>query len=125
MPNLPKPPRKRSQHRHRPSPPRRRLLPSRPLLYIETLGGLLESNVKPNITNRRCHCQDGEIGRRARLRIAKPSISEPCFSLQFVTRFTRGKRLVSRKSSNSRMASRKRFVLAQILVHTHQTSPSL
>jgi hypothetical protein len=79
--------------------------------------GLLESNVKPIITNRRCRCQGGEIGRRARLRIAKSSISEPCFSLQFVTRFTRGKRLVSRKSSNSRMASRKRFDLAQILAH--------
>ena len=118
MPNSPRPRRKRSQRhrrRPRPPPPRPRLLPSRPLRYIEISEGLLESSLKSKVTNRRCRCQGGEIGRRARLRIAKPSISEPCFSLQLVTRFTRGKRLVSRKSSNSRMASRKRFDLAQIL----------
>jgi hypothetical protein len=33
--------------------------------------------------------QGGEIGRRARLRIAKSSISQHCFSLQNEARFTR------------------------------------
>ena len=74
---------------------------------------------------------DGNSGRGARLRIAKPSISEPCFSLQFVTRFTRGKQVFRVKSSQSRMASRSTLVLAQILAHrrarplTNRVRPAL
>ena len=82
--NSPRPRRKRSlHHRRRERPPLRlRLLPSRPLRYIEISEGLLESSLKPKITNRSCRCQGGEIGRRARFRIAKSSISKRRFSFQ-------------------------------------------
>jgi hypothetical protein len=66
------------------------------------------------IYNRKSHCQGGEIGRRARLRIPKSSISKRSFSFQKKKRFTRGKRDFSQSASLSRMVSRMPSVLAQI-----------
>ena len=64
--------------------------------------------------------------RRARLRIAKSSISGRRFTFSKRTPFMNGKQVFRIKSSRSRMVSRMRRVLAQILAHgTHQTSPHL
>src|SRR5450759_3484244 len=57
------------------------------------------------------------IGRRARLRIAKSSISQRRSSLQFITTFTREKRLFRAKCPCARRTSRTPFLLAQILAH--------
>src|SRR6266496_1350778 len=59
--------------------------------------------------------------RRARLRIAKSSISERRFSVQSEHVLRKEKQVFRVKSSRSRMVSRMRLVLA----HTRQTSPSL
>jgi len=43
---------------------------------------LLELNLKSKVGNLRCYCQGGEIGRRARLRIPKLSLSKHRFAFQ-------------------------------------------
>jgi hypothetical protein len=64
--------------------------------------------------------QGGEIGRRARLRIAKSSISKQRFSFQRKSHFTRGKRDSAEKLSLSRCTRKPDLKLAQILAQTPQ-----
>ena len=88
----------------------------RPLLFCTRVERTLFGNYsKPTR-------QGGEIGRRARLRIAILSFSRHHFSLQNETCFTMVKGRFWRNSAMSRMASRSTVILAQILAQTRQTS---
>ncbi len=61
--------------------------------------------------------QGGEIGRRARLRIANTPLSSRCFLLHDSERFQREEPSLQHIATPSRMVSKIGIVLAQILAH--------